>query len=65
MADPNKYNALSESGNVYGPIPKNVDSTSNNGRTPVNPIAENPMPFNLTVTENQGKSKGFSGPPEA
>lgn len=65
MADPNKYNDNSDTGNIYGEIPKNVQSTGNNGRTPVNPVAQNPMPFNMTVTENQGKSKSFDGPTQA
>ena len=65
MSDPNKYNDLSNSGNIYGPLMKNGEQSSNNGRTPVNPVAQNPMPFNLSVTEDQSKSKGFSGPPDA
>ncbi len=65
MADPNKFNNLSETGNIYGPLMKNGQQESNNGRTPVNPVAQNPMPFNLTDNESDAKKKSFSGPPAA
>ncbi len=65
MADPNKFNDLSESGNVYGPLMKNVDSNTNNGRTPVNPVAQNPMSFKIETIEPKSSTKGYSGPPAA
>ena len=65
MADPNKFNNLSDSGNIYGPLMKNTDSSTNNGRTPVNPVAQNPMSFKIETIEAKGSTKGYSGPPSA
>ena len=65
MADPNKFNNLSDGGNIYGPLMKNVDSNTNNGRTPVNPVAQNPMSFKIQTNDAKGSEKGYSGPPSA
>jgi hypothetical protein len=47
MANPNKYNDPSSGGNIYGDIPESPNVTGNNGRTPVNPAAQNPMSFKI------------------
>ncbi len=65
MAKPDMYDDLSAQGNIYGPLVKNTQTETNNGRTPVNPVAQNPMSFNLTDNESDAKKKGFSGPPAA
>lgn len=47
-ARPDKYNDLEKTGNIYGEIPEHPKDSSNNGRTPVNPIAQNPMEFRVS-----------------
>lgn len=60
MANPNKFNDLSASGNVQGPLIKETSGDSNNGRTPVNPEAEGLQPSKVVTVKPTGSSKGFS-----
>lgn len=48
-----------KSGNIFGPTLKQRTEDSNNGRTPVNPDLDNPVPIQVETRVNKGTSKGF------
>ena len=63
---PDKYNDQTAGGNIFGGIPRNVEqgASSNNGRTPVNPEADDHQEFEVHTNEGRFSTK-TGGPAEA
>jgi hypothetical protein len=46
-----------EKGNIFGPLEEGVQKNGNNGRTPVNPAAQNPRKFRVETFEGRSSER--------